>query len=238
MAEHVDHDNRFLLPVDIDFEKDIVARHSLYHWASTATVKHQISYELWKVNVLAQLRDYPNNKQWTLPLGDGWQVARTGEALQVIWDAPNDSTLSSPLHVSTTGNEELLSWTYLVERFSVAPESLNLVIQPTAHIPSIENLRFAKSTAGAGGVKVNSWKLTPPWRPNSSPVKLGSFLRGQKVPLHLRGSTPIIFCQHGEAETSLVAVLVDDKWIVDATWTPDSDKEGKTGPSMVLAHLS
>jgi hypothetical protein len=72
-----------------------------------------------------------------------------------------------------------------------------------------------------------SLRFTPPWR--SSPSKIRAFLRGQKVPVHLRDSTQVLFLNIGEESRDatfstvsrtqrrekLVAVCIRDEWFVD-----------------------
>ena len=232
LSEHVDSENRFLLASDISFETNLIARQALYEWASSRAEKHQVSYEIWK-NVLSQLRDYPNNRKWTMPLGSGWHVVRNGEALEVMWEASeaHGFPTASPQYRE---NERMLSWHSVGD----APAGPSLIVRPVVHRESHEDCTFVQTTAGAGGTSVNAWTFTPPWRESSSPSKLGSFLRGQKVPLHLRESTPIIVCRCGGTDqASLVAVRVGDKWFVNAaTWKPISthNEEGNGAMAIVL----
>jgi len=73
------------------------------------------------------------------------------------------SLLSSPLFVRTTVAD--VAGQFVVENASTDNDRTNASMKP--------KLVF-----------------TPPWR--NRPVKVKDFLRGQKVPLHLRGSTPIV----------------------------------------------
>lgn len=233
ISEHVDSKNRFLLASKISFEWDLIARESLYEWASSLTDKHQVSYDLWK-NVISQLRDYPESRQWTLPLGSGWYIVRSGDALEVVGGAGDDQSFvaASQQHEE---HEQNLPW-HLVDD---APEGPFMIVRPVSRLESHEDYTFVKTTAGARGTSLNSWQFTPPWRDGSSPSKLGSFLRGQKVPLHLRESTPIIVCRRGEAnQACLVAVQVGDKWVVNAAaWKPRS-RDNEEGNPAIAIHLT
>ena len=206
-----------------DFRADIVARHALYDWASSATGGHQVSYDLWK-KILFQLEEYPENRIWTLPLGNGWQVVRTGEALEVVPETTQDQR-------SDATGEEALPWSYANKSSS---EDCTLVVTPpTTKLLSPDNFIFFKSTVGGAGM--SSWKFTPPWRTGSSPSKLGHFLRGQKVPLHLRGSTPVVYCRNtGKDEVLLVAVLVNGRWVEDVAWSSDTNTVGSRSSEIAI----
>jgi len=70
--------------------------------------------------------------------------------------------------------------------------------------------------------------ITPPWRRGRSPIRVTEFLRGQKVPLHLRRQAPIVYRRDTDGTLSLVAVHVSskDEWIVDELFDPDQEKPG------------
>ena len=230
LKKHVDKTGRFILS---DNEKvnlsDLAARQALYEWASRATNKRQLSYDLWK-RVLDQLEIHHSNRQWVLSLGDEWSMHRMGDALQV---------LNATTYAAGKGNgegypeiavpeREMIEWSVVEEiTRSHQSETSSLVVR----LPSELNIEANKIEDTITFVKVSpcdfqgiQWKITPPWRKGRSPVKLGSFLRGQKVPLHLRDSAPVIVCEMrpdyniSAADSVLVAVRVNYKWVVDAAW--------------------
>ena len=69
-----------------------------------------------------------------------------------------------------------------------------------------------------------------------SEVKIKEFLRGQKIPLHRRGSAPIL-CIEIDSTSHIAAVYVENKtdekerWIINGMFTPD---EGDTKFEQVL----
>jgi hypothetical protein len=72
--------------------------------------------------------------------------------------------------------------------------------------------------------------FNPPWRDN--PLKLRDFLRGQKVPLHLQGCTPVLFLD----QQKVIAVFIKQpggehhfsgkagRWIVDAQFSVERER--------------
>lgn len=209
---------------------DLAVRQALYEWASQATNKRQLSYDLWK-RVMDQLEHRHNNRQWVLPLGDEWNIQRVGDSLQVV----NTATFTAGQGNGEGYQElalperEMLEWSMVEEiNGNRQSETSKLVVRLPSELNSIEAkkisdvLKFMK--ASPGDFQGIQWKITPPWRTGRSPVKLGSFLRGQKVPLHLRDSAPVIICkvrpahEISEADPVLVAVQINGKWVVDAAW--------------------
>ena len=222
----MDEHGRFLIPTGNYL--DLVARQALYEWVSQSISNQQVSYDLWK-RVSSRLTDYPQNRQWTLELGSGWNLRRIGDALETFFAADDNRTINGqqsddPLTILDSAEE--ISWSY--EDDATEQSTLAIILDPGL---SNSSFRFVKSTAGAGKSNVCSWKFTPPSRKGRSPLKLLAFLRGQKVPLHLRESTPIIYFQsHTEnassnfdnAESLLVAVFLNNKWVVDSAWNPST----------------
>lgn len=224
LEQRVDTAGRFLLPESIS---DLAVREALYKWASQSTNKYQLSYELWK-RVILQLTEYHNNRNWVLPLGEGWNIKRLGDALQIDTDTREDdkdvhsqhgSKVDPPIQ-SASLSIDSIPWSLVHELSSGQTSADTFLVKVPSHISSKDfnrnngTINFVLSSARA-----QNWKFTPPWREGRSPLKLGSFLRGQKVPLHLRDTTQTIICEIQQAKESLlVAVLVNDKWVVDAAW--------------------
>jgi hypothetical protein len=223
----VDGSGRFLFGSNDNPPLSLALRQALYLWASRAANQHRFSYEIWRA-VEHQLESYPHNRQWTLPLGDGWYVERLGSSLRMA------SITVADRHGNATGykvplGERLVPWSFTNNEMTTNAIEGNLVVRCDEKVfGDGSGFGFVISSAETA----NRWMFTPPWRKGRSPLKLGSFLRGRKVPQHLRASVPIIYCQFrtigmGEiAEPVLVAVCVDNKWIVDAAWDPYHGEEG------------
>ena len=77
--------------------------------------------------------------------------------------------------------------------------------------------------------------FTPPWRTN--PLKVRDFLRGQRVPLHVRDAAPVIYLNNN---SNVVAVFVEEReggnevyagkvgtWIVHAKFNGNKEKAGQ-----------
>ena len=231
LEHHVDASTgQFLLP---DSSMDLVAREALYQWIADAMAsKNQISYDVMK-HVRSQINEYPNRRRWTLELGKGNFLLRKGDALEIEHQSQQLQTMNSPEKEDNDTKE--VSWISTFKAnpiISEAARSEYLVIKVDEQ--SMDGSSFFKTTAGQNH---NRWKFTPSWRKGHSPTKLGSFLRGQKIPLHKRDATPIIYFKSSSSEScSLVAVFVDDKWIVDANWEADEQSQEAVGdsPSVVL----
>ncbi|CAB9530442.1 lysidine synthase [Seminavis robusta] len=231
MKRHVDARGHFLLPQNKELLSDLVMRQAMYSWISSSANNQQFSYDVWK-NVELQLEDYPNNRQWTLPLGDGWHVTRLGDSLQVV-----SQLVSEDVETENTAEirGEPLRWS-CIDSQGTQPDGgdSEIRLHTALTITDHSSLRFVKTTvACSSGVK---WMFTPPWRKGRSPLKLKNFLRGQKVPLHLRDLVPIVYGNHeGELDPpSLVAVFVNGEWIVDAAWDPSFVGTAKDSNIIVL----
>jgi tRNA(Ile)-lysidine synthetase-like protein len=182
----------FLLPESPTL--NLVEKEALHRWATQQMVT--LPYDQLQ-RICRQLQDYPTSQQWTLHVGSGWNVVRNGKALDL------QQHVELPAMNALDG--QMLTWV-------IGPDGSSdddLVLR----MPS-SDLQFSLSTAG----KVSRWLFTPSWRVEHRPIKLKDFLRGQKIPLHLREHIPIIYVR---GTATLVAVQVDDaKWIVDAAFDP------------------
>ena len=77
-----------------------------------------------------------------------------------------------------------------------------------------------------------SLKIVPPWRKETaSGMKIKAFLRGQKIPLHCRGATPIL-CIKIDDVMHIAAVFVDyqetnklSRWIINGILTPHQEAD-------------
>lgn len=162
-----------------------------------------------------QLQDYPDRLQWSLNVGKGWNIVRRGNIL----DVNRDNATTGAANVEETR----LRWSTMGrgdgddDDDSVVVAVRVRLMPPTAREPV-----FLLSTAA----NASKWPFTPPWR--SGPLKVKDFLRGQKIPLHQRPDIPIIYTTtDAEPTEKVVALLVNDKWVVDAHFdaAPNDDNE-------------
>lgn len=205
---HVLEDGSFVLPNDGHRSTlNLVEKEALHKWATTTPQRMAtLSYDQLE-RICHQLHEYPTSQQWTLQVGSGWNVIRNGKALHVQRQDDVDLTGRNALL-----DDPMLTWVNIgTDGSSIDDNDDDLVIR----IPSSADLQFSLSTAG----KASRWLYTPSWRVEHRPIKLKDFLRGQKIPLHLREHIPIIYVS---GTSTLVAVQVDDsnKWILDAAFDP------------------
>jgi len=175
--------------------------------------------------ICCQLDQYPENRQWRLNVGDQWDVERVGDALRLV----------SRTETAKKNEEEKaieLRWNKSDESrndknclcikvpFDTSLDRLRLIMTTNAFLPDYASALLNNHDA---------LRFTPPWRRGHSPVKVTEFLRGQKVPLHLREQARVILLQDdvvtsGNSETHpsrhtfvVVAVFVQlkDEWVVD-----------------------
>jgi tRNA(Ile)-lysidine synthase TilS/MesJ len=108
-----------------------------------------------------------------------------------------------------------------------------------------------------GGAAPQWLRFVPPWKKSHhSPVKLRAFLRGQKVPVHLRDTTALLFLEPKPSPFSggdgtfggnstrrrkhLVAVCVRENWIVGKEFHVDAGNDtgsGNQGSDLVIAEM-
>ena len=203
----------FLLPTTTATTLGVVHKHALYLWITEQTTARQhdssmFSYEMMQ-RICAQLEDYPDNRQWRLNLGGGWDILREGERLFMCFGDEN------PLFVDENSSMKLLEHTVMADEYPQTPSDSYLVVRIPCSIDNaaLEEMQFLSSAAAS-----RRWTIAPPWR--RKPIRLLDFLRGQKVPLHERRIAPIILLQqqqHNQETRRLVAVYVSTKnqWIVD-----------------------
>ena len=160
-----------------------------------------------------QLEMFPGSLQWTLQIGEGWSIARNGAGLRLLQDGGTPTL--SPAAVTTS---QRIKWEIANDNDTRGDER-TLVIRLDSVLSA--EATFAISASG----EVKNGPFTPSWK--SSPIKLKDFLRGQKIPLHLRDHVPVILL--GD---NLVAVHVNDKWEVDASF-----QHGRVGITLSLPTL-
>jgi len=135
------------------------------------------------------------NLEWVLQIGQGWNLQRQGSVLRITGSERDPQTASVP-------------WTWSIasaHHTSSEKDCLHLFIPQSA---LGGDLTFVATTLAGGEGSLPRF-FTPKWKDSS--VKLRSFLRGQKVPLEDRETTPILYCPKLE---SVVAVQVHSTWNV------------------------
>lgn len=180
---------------------------SFHTWASRKGCL--IHYD--KMKRLRRQLERRDQRQWTLNVGNGWNVLRTGEALSLrrICDEASNTRASSPVEWYPCTDEN-------------GESGVNgLRIQ----VPSSEQSLLKFSWCPAGSFP---WRVHPPWR--NAPIRVTDLLRGQKVPLHRRGEAPIIFIDTKPDSAKVVAVYVETlgRWICDADYLPVDNTSRET----------
>ncbi|KAI2500139.1 hypothetical protein MHU86_14345 [Fragilaria crotonensis] len=156
-----------------------------------------------------QLDMFPRSLQWTLQIGEGWSIARTGASLRLLRDG------DIPMLSGAATIRQRIEW-------SVANDHDASEDERTLDIRLDNELSAEAAFTIAASGEVKNAPFTPSWK--SSPIKLKDFLRGRKVPLHLRDDVPVIL----QGDT-LVAVHVNDRWEVDAAF-----QHGRVGITLSL----
>jgi len=184
-----------------DTQFDLVQEEALHLWIKEVTnMELQVSYDQ-MIRIRDQIFNHPDRLQWTLDVGSSWKIKRNGDTLTVFKENENrhsdDDNLSwmiidSPYTDNIADLHELC--------FSSLPDSYTL------------DIKQVKDCVHA--------KFTPPWR--RSAIKIKEFLRGQKVPLHLRDDVNVLcLAVDDDSSTQVLAVdLEGNGWIVNADFCP------------------
>ncbi|GKY93731.1 hypothetical protein MPSEU_000340200 [Mayamaea pseudoterrestris] len=187
---------------------DIVHKHALFLWVRKQS-KGQCSLDSASMERLcAQLMAYPDNKQWTINIGGGWDLMRRGNVMAL-------KTKAEPAYLvkpSKFTNDTILTWHRQLDDYSPNDFSTCLRIKVPSTLLSLQPLFTLSSVKHHPKLTV-----TPTWRP--SPIRLAAFLRGQGVPLHEQSNAPIIVLSTAN-ESVLVAVLSKNEWVIDASFIP------------------
>eukprot|EP00547_Thalassionema_nitzschioides_P000216 CAMPEP_0194214472 /NCGR_PEP_ID=MMETSP0156-20130528/15681_1 /TAXON_ID=33649 /ORGANISM="Thalassionema nitzschioides, Strain L26-B" /LENGTH=527 /DNA_ID=CAMNT_0038942731 /DNA_START=217 /DNA_END=1800 /DNA_ORIENTATION=- len=187
----------FILPHE---KISFIQKEALHHWCRTKGVS--LSYDQFE-NVCSQLENFPGSIQWTLQVGDGYDIIRNGSAIYLKKDDEKDRGHNG---------WELITWSVVKEPVQFSTEVLLLrvpVLPPSCHHKALSGEVFRSP-------------FTPSWRLGHNPMKLKDFLRGQKVPLHLRQNIPVILSGDGD----IVAVQCDNSWVLDVRYCPLANKDG------------
>lgn len=193
---------------------DLVKREALHQWAK-ACMGFPLPYDQLE-RIVAQIQSQHHQQTWTLQVGRGWSIVRSGVALVARKEGMENIITASSV-------EREIEWSLVDSDCEPNEVKDSLQIQLPDSI-NTDDCDFVVSDAGQTG----TWAFTPPWREN--PIRLKDFLRGQKVPLHLRGSASVVFLKR-DGGLSLVAVFVEQdrddnvfgkkrgKWIVDGKFS-------------------
>jgi len=178
-----------------------VHKEALYRWCRSKGIS--LSYDNFE-RISSQLEDYPTSIQWTLQVGDGHDIMRRGSAIYV--ERADGKTFGEP------HPRELMAWSIVKEPNQFSRETLHLRV---LELPQGNYFKVFSA-------EVFRSPFRPSWRADHNPIKLKDFLRGQKIPLHLRQNIPVVL----SAEDNIVAVQCNKRWIVDAKYCPLANKEG------------
>jgi hypothetical protein len=204
-----------------------------------------VSYDMLQ-RVLKQLRNHPNELDWTMDLGGKYTLQRKGARLKILnMNSEQEDSTNLKLQI-----ERPWTWSMAPKNDEAAgsvDSALTLAI-PAEMITS--DLQFLETTVEEYAQMPNSLlRFRPPWKPTGSrPTKLRQFLRGQQVPLHERDTTPILYMTTTTASTNtiasdsttiqsnamkIVAVQVNGSWMVHG----DHDRERSVKPGMLMLHV-
>jgi len=197
---------------------DLIDEEAIHKWVSGKMHDDgggSISYDQLQC-LYQQINAYPWKKEWTLDVGGGWMVSRFGDTL----DCSNKNETEKATSINMGGEWRIVDYESREE---------NEEMKATLRIFMGEKLNGYVSTDFA--VKAveghEHMTFTPSWRRGRSPIKVKEFLRGQKVPLHLRGNAPILCCDYDGLER-IAAVYVTKEgcggeWMIDADFEAGND---------------
>jgi tRNA(Ile)-lysidine synthetase-like protein len=222
--------------------------------------QHQFTFEQLD-RVCKQIENFPTNRQWRLNIGGGWDVMRQGNVLLLKETnvLPNQQQTEANNDDTTTTATRIVEWSLLVsddectttDRTSAetatlddASSSSSLRISVPRTLLFSDKLQqqqqpvFYLSTIDG----LETVPFTPSWREGHDPIRLKDFLRGQKVPLHLRRHSRVIYfknpkhsstsgttssadvdCDDDNDKTVAVWVPTKAQWITDALFADGSN---------------
>jgi tRNA(Ile)-lysidine synthetase-like protein len=211
----------------------LIQSQALYQWMNqemqTIQTKHNnnestaVSYDTLQ-RVMYQLRQHPKQVEWTLELGNNFNIERKGTSLQVTNGLSSDACLDEPTYAS---------WNWSIKTDPVKSndiESSDSLVISLSQEAVTSRLQFLETTLRELSTKTKSaLKFLPPWKSKtSSPINLRQFLRGQDVPMHERDGVPILVSSYpadGQTADKVVAVNIQDSWIVDYNYKFDSKND-------------
>ena len=206
--------DRLVLPELVDLIDKMV----LYEWIQQQTYGMHYSYDQFE-RVCSQVKDYPNRREWSMNLGDGWNIVRQGDAFRMEKD--DGATTQAPRHQ--------LKHKVLDDSCDTSDNLPRIWMHRSAEP---EDVRFSQTLVS----EVPDLRILPPWKANGGSMKVTDFLRGQQIPLHERMDAPVIVVEQQDGSQALVAVYVStkDMWMLDA----DYYHEGPIDPEKIVLSLS
>lgn len=222
----MDSSSAFLLPRGSSKEFDIVTEEALHLWIMEMTSrKLQLSYDQ-MLRIRNQIHSYPDRLQWTLDIGGCWRLCRNGDALTVFSEAKvNDSVANPELTQDFTPPWQVISHNPMLNESPSQLQDLSFGPLPINAEKGNLQIKMVK--------EIGNIKFIPSWRKGRSAIKIKEFLRGQKVPLHLRDEA-MVLCLSDDSPRQHHALAVyldtsndhvDDsgRWIVNAEFAPQDD---------------
>ena len=204
---------------------DVVQQEALYQWMRRESVQSfNLSYD--KMTLInQQIVNFPHKRQWKLSLERDWYIIRNGDILEL--ECPKGHGRSnekrnnkSEWTVEFTGQKnDSKSETLLDYEESY---QLSIALQNPVHHEAIDF--FVQKVDGNEALR-----FIPPWRPESRKgLKIKEFLRGQKLPLHERGSAPIL-CMKIDEVLHVVAIFVDNgensRWVINRSFSSEDSSD-------------
>lgn len=208
-------DSMFSLPESGTFE--LVHKQALYMWVCQQSKdQHQFTYEQLE-RVCTQLTDFPHNQEWTMNIGSGRDIVREGKALHLVFQHVESKTES----LNEQESDVQVDWQVVSTNVNMDNEMSGKIELCVASDFYANISHFLVST-----VRQRNLPFTPPWRKGRSPAKAAQFLRGQKVPLHQRRETLIVYSVGKDDNVSAVALFLrtTNEWILDASATCDCNE--------------
>ena len=192
-----------------DTQFDLVQEEALHLWMKEITnMELQISYDQ-MVRIRDQIHNHPDRLQWTLDVGSSWKIKRNGDTLVVFRENEDSHSDDDDLSWMIINSQDTVNIPDLYELcFGLLPDSYTL------HIKQVKDCVQTK--------------FTPPWR--RSAIKIKEFLRGQKVPLHLRDKVNVLcLAVDDDSSTQALAVYLEGTgWIVNADFSPQGGLQKTT----------
>lgn len=185
----------------------LVEKEALHLWSKQRGCT--LSYDKLQ-GVCKQLDEHPDTSQWTLQVGDKWNIIRNGASLDLINDHGQDGDNKDTLEAVA------VEWS-LVQGIAETNQDGILFVR-VSQAPTCGTVAFRRCLSAS----INQQPFTPFWK--NKPIKVKEFLRGQKIPLHLRGQIPSIVSDNGV----VIALHIKGEWEVDAAFQPtigDTDKD-------------
>jgi tRNA(Ile)-lysidine synthetase-like protein len=238
IKKHVSNGMYLLKEGMVSEDVDLVMKEALYSWTLAQTLGYYVSYEQMQ-RVYQQLINYPNHKKWQLNIGQHWNIVRYGDALRLarvddsLW---NDSTCGYDPNSIVYRGKVCISQTHSPSTSDKRSGAWLRIQIPKSMLES--SYYFVQSTVGDW--LEDKLQFTPPWQSRNRPIRVKEFLRGQRIPMHVRDTTPIVvMIRHSNTATdvklvssqspippTLIAVYISirSQWLVDREFHVSGDE--------------